>query len=117
MIIFLRFLFSALFVWMIYIVLSTCFESNLFSEWSDLAKIPWLTATLWDFYANTVIISLWAMYKERSFMARGVWVILFIVLGSIATSAYILRYLFSLSKDDGIEKLILRDASSNPGIR
>lgn len=117
MITFLRILFSALFVWMTYIVVSTSLESNLFNEWSNLAKIPWLTATLWDFYANTVIISLWAMYKERSFVARGIWVILFVVLGSIATTAYVLRYLFSLSKDDGIEKLLLREPSSNPGKR
>jgi hypothetical protein len=102
---------------MTYIVVSTSLESNLFDEWSNLAKIPWLTATLWDFYANTLIISLWALYKERSFTARGVWIFLFIVLGSIATSAYVLRYLFTISKDDNIEKLLLRVVPSNPRFR
>jgi hypothetical protein len=112
MITFLRILFSAVFVGMSYVVISTSIESNLFAEWSNLAKIPWLTATLWDFYANTLIISLWAMYKEHTPLARGTWVALFVLLGSIATSAYVLRHLFSLSTDDGIEKLLLRQPLS-----
>lgn len=108
MITFLRLLFSMVFAWMVYVVVSTSLESNLFEEWSNLAQIPWLTATLWDFYANTLIIALWAIYKERSNLSRGLWVFLFIILGSIATSAYILMHLFRLSRTDSIDRLILR---------
>ena len=108
MITFLRILFSAVFIWMVYVVVSTSLESNLFEEWSNLAQIPWLTATLWDFYANTLIIALWAIYKERSAVSRGFWVLLFVFLGSIATSAYILIHLFRLSRTDSIEKLLLQ---------
>ena len=108
MITFLRVLFSAVFIWMVYVVVSTSLESNLFEEWSNLAQIPWLTATLWDFYANTLIIGLWAIYKERSAVSRGLWVFLFVILGSIATSAYILVHLFKLSRTDSIEKLLLQ---------
>lgn len=110
MITFLRILFSAVFAWMVYVVVSTSLESNLFAEWSTLAQIPWLTATLWDFYANTLIIALWAIYKERSIASRIIWVFLFIVLGSIATAAYILMHLFRLSRTDSIDMLILRKA-------
>jgi len=112
MISFLRILFIVVFLWMVYTVVSTSLESNLFEEWSSLAQIPWMKATLWDFYANTLIIALWAMYKERSAASRALWVVLFVVLGSIATSAYILMHLFRLSPGDGVDKLILRTSSS-----
>ncbi len=110
MIVFLRTLFSAVFVWMVYVVVSTSLESNLFEEWSALGQIPWMTATLWDFYANTLIIALWAIYKERSIPLQIVWVFLFIVLGSIATSAYILMHLFRMKTTDRIDRLLLRQA-------
>ena len=106
----LRVLFFLIFVYMTYTVISTSIESNLFAEWSKLGAIPWMTATLKDFYANIVIIALWMFYKERTWPLRIVWLVLFVGLGSIATSAYVLIQLFRVSAEDPLEKILLRQS-------
>jgi hypothetical protein len=102
----LKIIFSALFIWVTYIVISTSLESSLFKEWDFLAAIPWMRATLWDFYANIFIITLWMFYKEKSIVLKIVWVILFVCLGSIATCAYILIKLFKLNEGEGVNELV-----------
>lgn len=106
----LKIVFSALLVWVTYVVISTSFESSLFKEWDFLASIPWMRATLWDFYANIFIITLWMFYKEKSTFLKSIWVILFVCLGSIATCTYVLIKLFSLNAGDGVEELIKNES-------
>jgi hypothetical protein len=105
----LRLLFILIFVYMVWTIIATSIESNLFAEWSNLAAIPWMTATLKDFYANMVIIALWMIYKENTSLARAAWLVLFVCLGSIATSAYVLVQLFRVSAKDPLEKILLRN--------
>jgi hypothetical protein len=102
----LKIIFTAIFVWVTYIVISTSLESSLFKEWDFLGSIPWMRATLWDFYANIFIITLWMFYKEKSMLLKIVWVILFVCLGAIATSAYVLIKLFKLKDGEGVKELI-----------
>lgn len=102
----LKILFAAIFVWVTYIVISTSLESSLFKEWDFLGSIPWMRATLWDFYANILIITLWMFYKEKSILLKIVWVILFVCLGAIATSAYVLIKLFKLKPGQGVKELV-----------
>lgn len=102
----LKILFAAIFVWVTYIVISTSLESSLFKEWDFLGSIPWMRATLWDFYANILIITLWMFYKEKSTLLKIVWVILFVCLGAIATSAYVLIKLFKLKPGQGVKELV-----------
>ena len=106
----LRILFTLIFVYMTYTVIATSIESNLFTEWSTLGAIPWMVATLKDFYAILSVIALWMFYKERTWLARGAWFVSFVCLGSIATSAYVLMYLFRVSTNDPIEKVLLRNS-------
>jgi hypothetical protein len=111
----LKILFSVIFVWMCFIIISTSLESNLFKEWAFLAGIPWMKATLWDFYANTIILGAWAIYKERTLATGLLWIVLFAVLGSIATSGYMLVQLFRLRPGQGVRELVLTNAP--PGSR
>jgi hypothetical protein len=108
---FLKVLFSGLCLYMIYVVISTSMVSNLFTEWSYLGSIPWMTATLKDFYTNTIVLFSWVAYKERSLALKAVWLVLFVCLGSIAVTFYVLLQLFKLNPGEGIEKVLLR---SNP---
>ena len=110
MIIALRILFILIFVFMVWTIIGTSLESNLIAEWSNLAAIPWMTATLKDFYANMVIIALWMFYKEKSSLSRIAWLVLFVGLGSIATSAYVLMHLFRVRATDPLEKVLLRNS-------
>jgi len=100
----LKILFSLLFVWTSYTVISTSIESNLFKEWSFLGAIPWMRATLWDFYANVTVIFLWVCYKENSIPLRLLWLILLVTLGSIASCAYVLIQLFRLKPGQGLKE-------------
>lgn len=101
----LKIFFSLLLIWMCYQVISTSLQSNLFKEWDFLGSIPWMRATLWDFYANVAVIFLWVFYKEKSIALKIVWLVLLVILGSIASCAYVLIQLFKLEPGDGLKEL------------
>jgi hypothetical protein len=100
----LKLFFSLLFVWMCYVVISTSIQSNLFKQWDFLGSIPWMRATLWDFYANVTVIFFWLCYKEKSIVLKIVWLLLLVALGSIASCAYVLIQLFKLKPDEGLKE-------------
>ncbi len=106
MISFLKIILGLVWIFMVYIVVSTSLESSLFKEWNYLGSIPWMRATLWDFYANVLIIYLWVLYRERSVAVKLIWAILFFCLGSIATIGYALIQLFLLKKGEDIQKIL-----------
>ncbi len=108
MIVILRVLFLALFLYVSYTVIVTSFESNLFTEWSSLAAIPWMGATLKDFYALMAPMLLWMWYKESHLASRVVWSVAFVCLGSIGTSAYVLLHLFRLPANAPLRTLLVR---------
>ncbi|MBE9462953.1 DUF1475 family protein [Dyadobacter sp. UP-52] len=104
----LKIVFTILLVWMIHVVISTSLESNLFAEWDFLGSIPWMRATLWDFYTNALIIYLWIFYKESGVLAKIIWFLLMFFLGSIASCAYILIQLFRLKPGQGLRDLFVK---------
>jgi predicted membrane protein len=106
MVTFLKIFLSIVWIFMVYIVVSTSLESSLFKEWDFLASIPWMRATLWDFYANVLIIYLWVVYRERGVVVKLVWAVLFFCLGSIGTIAYTLIQLFQLKEGEGVQKIL-----------
>ena len=85
-------------------VISTSMSSNLFKEWDFLGSIPWMRATLWDFYANVTVIFFWLCYKEKSVLLKIIWLILLVALGSIASCAYVLIQLFKLKPGEGLKE-------------
>ncbi len=103
---FLKIFLSLVWLFMVYMVVTTSLESSLFKEWSFLAAIPWMRATLWDFYANVLVIFLWVVYRERDWPVKIVWAILFFFLGSIGTIAYALIQLFGLKEGESIQKIL-----------
>ncbi|KAH9611556.1 hypothetical protein KSS87_019275 [Heliosperma pusillum] len=42
---------------------------------------PWMTATLVDFYINVTVLAVWVCYKESSWIAAALWVILVVCFG------------------------------------
>jgi Protein of unknown function (DUF1475) len=97
---------TVLLVFMIYIVVSTSLESNLYKEWDYLAAIPWMRATLWDFYANILVIYLWVIYKEKNIAVMVLWAVLFFCLGSIASIGYVLIQLFRAKPTEGMKEVL-----------
>lgn len=101
-------IFTTIFLWVTYTVIDTSFRSNLFTEWDYLMSIPWMQATLWDFYANIAVLLIWVYYKEASVVQKGLWTVLFITLGSIAVSGYVLLQVIKLKPGDSLDKILLR---------
>lgn len=104
----LKVVFSILLVFMTVIVISTSLESSLFEEWDFLAGIPWMRATLWDFYVNVFIIYCWVVYKERNWFFRILWLVLLVTLGSIGSCLYVLIALFRLPKNATVKDLLIQ---------
>ncbi|XP_010681443.1 uncharacterized protein LOC104896390 [Beta vulgaris subsp. vulgaris] len=73
---------------------------------------PWMNATLLDFYINILVLAVWVIYKESSWLAAVLWVILLVCFGSITTCAYVTIQLFKLtteeSANDPMYHLLLR---------
>jgi hypothetical protein len=108
----LRIVFLTLFLYVGYTVIATSLKSNLFTEWSTLAAIPWMGATLKDFYALMAPLLLWMWYREASTASRVAWTFAFILLGSIGTSGYILLQLLKLPADAPVRALLVREGAS-----
>lgn len=79
-------------------------SSNLFKQWHFLGAIPWMRATLWDFYANVMVIFIWVCYKEKNIALKVIWLVLLVALGSIASCAFVLIQLFRLKPNEGLKE-------------
>lgn len=108
MVTFLKILFSIVFAGICYEVISTCLTHNLFSEWNYLGSIAWMRATLWDFYANILVIYVWVCYKESNPGFKLLWLALLFCLGSIASCGYVLIQLFRLKPGEGLKDLLAK---------
>ncbi len=104
----LKIFFLGMSIFMIGLVFYTSMKSNLFEVWNDLRAQPWMTTTLVDFYFNIAIISAWTIYREANAVKSILWIIAFIILGSIATAFYVFLQLAQLKSGDDIGKIFLR---------
>jgi hypothetical protein len=109
MITFLKVFFGVVWLWMCYVVISTSMAHSLFGEWNYLGSIAWMRATLWDFYANILIIFVWICYKEKSLGLKLLWLVLLFCLGSIASCGYVLIQLFRLKPGEGLKELFAKN--------
>lgn len=69
---------------------------------------PWLVATLFDAYFGFLWFWLWVAYKETSNVARGLWLVLILLLGNMAMAAYMLVQLRKLPANPTMQDLLLR---------
>lgn len=104
-VIFLRILLTFILGFMIYVTITTSLESNLFEEWNYLTSIPWMNATLVDFLFNVIILLILVWYRERTILAKILWTLFFISMGSMASCIYFLVSLFRMNKEDSLSKL------------
>jgi hypothetical protein len=83
-------------------------QSDMFNLSPIVLNEPWFQTTLVDFYFNIVILSAWLIYKEANWLRSALWIISFIVLGSIATAFYVFLQLATLKAGEGIKEVLLR---------
>ncbi len=92
---------------MLFTVIQTSLQSNLFTDWNFLASIPWMRATLVDFYINTIVLFAWMAFRANSWVERFFWLILFVLLGSMATTLYVVIQLLKLKEDEPVRNAFI----------
>lgn len=78
-------------------------------EWSGLTTPPdnaWTIATLFDAYYGFITFYVWVVYKEARWVPRVLWLILILLLGNMAMSAYVLWQLRKLPASEPIATLL-----------
>jgi hypothetical protein len=93
---------------MTYTVVVASGKSNLFKEWDALAAIPWMTATVKDFYQNLFLIWLWVLYKEGSVWKAVLWGLGMAALGSILTPIYVFIQLKKIGPNEPVGRAFVR---------
>lgn len=73
----------------------------------EVATHPWFIATLFDAYWGFLTFFCWVCWKETSWLKRIVWLVLILLLGNIAMSAYVLNKLFRLERGSDVRKLLV----------
>ena len=79
-----------------------------------LARIPgdpWFVATLFDTYFAFLAFFFWLCFRERSALARAVWLVLILLLGNIAMAVYALIQLARLKPEEDASALFARPAA------
>lgn len=92
---------------MSWITITASLDRNVIRAGNGLWPDPWFQATLMDAYFAFLTFFVWVAYKEKSWLARGAWLVAILLLGNFAMSAYVL---WQLSKIDQFtwEALLLR---------
>lgn len=93
---------------MIAATIITSQAQSLFEHGGRLMREPWMVATLLDFYFNIILISVWTLYREASPVKSVIWIVLFILLGSIATSFYAFLQLNALKPGESLGGIFIR---------
>ncbi|XP_042411905.1 uncharacterized protein LOC122001295 isoform X2 [Zingiber officinale] len=99
-----RVVFSTLGVFVLAVVVYTVATDGLPFRMDLLT--PWMAATLIDFYINVLVISVWVVHKEPTWISAFIWICLLICFGSITTCAYIVIQLFRLSLQEPMYKVL-----------
>lgn len=107
----LKIFFGVIFAAITYLIFKTSFENDMFESAPRMwHNEPWFRATIYDFYFNIAILSCWTWYKEKSKLTAVLWITGYVLLGSAATSFYVLRQLFLLKPGDSLTKVLLKNS-------
>lgn len=60
------------------------------SEGAWIISHPWGIVSLVDLYVGFILFSMWIVYREKSLVARIIWIILMMTLGNWTAALYIL---------------------------
>lgn len=85
-----------------------CTRQSVF-DWGGLTNPPdnlWTIATLIDACYGFLTFYVWVLWKETRALPRILWFVGIMALGNIAMSAYVLRQLARLERDDSMGLLL-----------
>ena len=105
---FLKALFVAVFLSMIWVTTMASMSRSVIPAIVEFWNDPWGRATLFDTYFAFMTFYLWVAYKECGWVRRIVWFIAIMALGNIAISVFMLKELFGLRADESWDTLLTR---------
>ena len=81
-------LFAAIFLVMLVVTVQASLDRNVLVAGAALWPDAWFRATLADAYFGFLTVWIWVAYRESKWMARGGWLVAFLLLGNLAMSVY-----------------------------
>jgi hypothetical protein len=108
---FLKILFGAIFLVMVWINVKAALAMNILASFPLFGANPWAVATLYDAYYGFLTFYVWVAYKERATWTRVLWFVLVMGLGNVAMSAYVLKELFKLKSEEPAWKVLQNRAA------
>ena len=108
MIWFLRAFFILVIATMLAVTVRASWQESILAIPAIVTGNPWFQATLFDAYFGFLTFFVWVAYKERTMLARGVWLIAILLLGNIAMATYALVQLFRVPATASMREVLLR---------
>lgn len=109
MLLFLRFLFIAIFAAMLWVTTWASLGQPL-GEFiaGPVIRDRWVVATLFDAYFAFIAFFVWVAWKETTLALRVLWFIAIILWGNLAMSLYLLVELFRISRIEELDQVFTR---------
>jgi hypothetical protein len=101
-------LFALIFIGMLSVIITATIDQNIFEAVGNMWPNWWFKASLLDLYFAFLTLFVWVAYKEIHLWRKLVWFASFMLLGSLAISAYMLTELYRLRVGDTVETLLTR---------
>ena len=89
----------------------TCQQQSIFKIPTEVWQNPWFLATLLDTYLSFLTIYTWVCLRERSWLVKGIWLVLFLGLGTMAHALYIVLALLRMPTGDWTYLMLGPEAS------
>lgn len=93
---FLKLAFSAVLVAMLWVTIVASRDRDVLTAGAEIWADPWGRATLFDAYFAFLTVWLLIAWRERSVLARALWLVGILILGNFAIAAYFLIALWRL---------------------
>jgi hypothetical protein len=109
----LKILFTAILIYMVSMTTWVSLHKSILASGNEFSwnTSPWAVATLFDAYFGFITFYVWVAYKERSWAAKVIWLVLILGLGNIAMSFYVLLQLFKLRPEQPASAMLTRSSS------
>ena len=106
-------IFVGILVTMLFVTTYASLNCSILNLSPQLTSDPWFRATLVDVYVGFLTFFVWVAYKEPTIWRKVMWFVLIMGLGNMATASYVLIQLWRWDSKQGLESILLRDASGS----
>ena len=101
-------IFGLFFLLILFFTVRASLSENILQVDPTVLANRWFQATLVDAYLGFGTFYIWVAYRESSLLARVVWLLLILLLGNLAMSAYVVIRLATLPTGADTWNLLLR---------